>query len=254
PLEVLAHEVGGIGMGRAREEHGDHESRVAHAPALTPGHAPPKKSAREIREAVDAGGVPVGEGDLHAVVAHELDAGHADLGRDGPGVEERGPGQLMDAMGAAAGDAEVARAVGGLVALVPDDGHAVPAQPDDLDRQRHVGYFTDMSGRREALTQARRRAPITTWGEGGEALGRALDVGDQGITSFTHRFHSYPARLHPHTARRALAALALPPGARVLDPFCGSGTVLVEAVRAGLAASGLDASPLAVLVARAKTA
>jgi SAM-dependent methyltransferase len=113
-----------------------------------------------------------------------------------------------------------------------------------------------MAGRREALTQARRRVPVTAWGEPEAAarLARALDVGDDEVTSFTHRFHSYPARLHPLTARRALAALELAPGARVLDPFCGSGTVLVEAVRAGLAASGLDASPLAALVARAKTA
>jgi hypothetical protein len=113
-----------------------------------------------------------------------------------------------------------------------------------------------MAGRREALTQARRRVPVAGWGEPEAAarLARALDVGDDEVTAFTHRFHSYPARLHPLTARRALGALALAPGARVLDPFCGSGTVLVEAVRAGLAASGLDASPLAVLVARAKTA
>jgi SAM-dependent methyltransferase len=112
-----------------------------------------------------------------------------------------------------------------------------------------------MAGRREALSQQRKRAPVAAWGHAvaSARLARALDVGDDEVTSFTHRFHSYPARLHPLTARRALAALELPEKARVLDPFCGSGTVLVEAVRAGMTASGLDASPLAVLVARAKS-
>jgi DNA modification methylase len=108
------------------------------------------------------------------------------------------------------------------------------------------------SRRREALTQARTRAPIRTWGEPevARALGRALEVGEGG--GLTHGFHTYPARMHPETARRALAALGVGPGRLVVDPFCGSGTVLVEAVRAGAPAVGVDASPLAVLVARAK--
>jgi len=38
-------------------------------------------------------------------------------------------------------------------------------------------------------------------------------------------------------------------GGRVLDPFCGSGTVLVEAMALGRASYGVDASPLAVMIA-----
>jgi SAM-dependent methyltransferase len=73
--------------------------------------------------------------------------------------------------------------------------------------------------------------------------------------SFTHPFHSYPARLHPATARVLVDVVAgdAGAGAPVLDPFCGSGTVLVEAQALGLGAIGVDLNPLAVLVARAKT-
>ncbi len=39
----------------------------------------------------------------------------------------------------------------------------------------------------------------------------------------------------------------------MLDPFCGSGTVLVEAMLAGRDAIGTDLNPLAVMLARAKT-
>jgi SAM-dependent methyltransferase len=108
---------------------------------------------------------------------------------------------------------------------------------------------------RRALTQARLPARVEAWGEPRAAAGlrRALEVADADPRTFTHGFHSYAARMHPETARRVLALLELPHGAAVLDPFCGSGTVLVEAARAGLAAVGLDASPLAVLVAGAKT-
>jgi len=72
--------------------------------------------------------------------------------------------------------------------------------------------------------------------------------------SLTHPFHGYPARLHPATARVLVELVGQGArGAPVVDPFCGSGTVLVEARAAGLAAVGVDLNPLAVLVARAKT-
>ena len=59
-----------------------------------------------------------------------------------------------------------------------------------------------------------------------------------------HGFHAYPARLHPVTANRLIVGLTHR-GDRVMDPFCGSGTVLVEAQLEGRIAWGLDANPLA---------
>ncbi len=73
--------------------------------------------------------------------------------------------------------------------------------------------------------------------------------------TLTHPFHTYPARLHPATAKILVefigegAARTQP----IVDPFCGSGTVLVEARANGLRAIGSDLNPLAVLIARAKT-
>ena len=84
---------------------------------------------------------------------------------------------------------------------------------------------------------------------------RAASGDELVIESLTHPFHSYPARMHPATARElvALVAESMPARAPLLDPFCGSGTTLVEARAAGLRAIGVDVNPLAVLVARAKT-
>jgi SAM-dependent methyltransferase len=48
--------------------------------------------------------------------------------------------------------------------------------------------------------------------------------------------------------------LGVKTGAKVLDPFCGSGTLLVVAKEFGLYAYGVDASPLAVFVSQVKTA
>ncbi len=76
---------------------------------------------------------------------------------------------------------------------------------------------------------------------------------DPGLSrALTHGFHSYAGRMHPSTARTAIAGLSRP-GQRVLDPFCGSGTVLVEAMVAGRLAVGVDASPLAVLIAKVRS-
>ena len=66
----------------------------------------------------------------------------------------------------------------------------------------------------------------------------------------THGWHTYPAGLHPDAAADLLAAFPGP----VHDPFCGGGTVLVEARLAGRPASGIDLSPIACLVANARTA
>jgi hypothetical protein len=76
--------------------------------------------------------------------------------------------------------------------------------------------------------------------------------------TLTHPFHTYPARLHPATARVLVDFIGADPARTMtrgplVDPFCGSGTVLVEARAGGLRAIGVDLNPLAVLVARAKT-
>lgn len=70
--------------------------------------------------------------------------------------------------------------------------------------------------------------------------------------ALTHGFHSYAGRMHPSSARTAIAALSKP-GQRVLDPFCGSGTVLVESMADGRRAAGRDASPLAILIAKVRS-
>lgn len=67
----------------------------------------------------------------------------------------------------------------------------------------------------------------------------------------THYLFRYPAKFHP-PAVRALLDRYTSPGDLVLDPFCGSGTLLVEAGVAGRHAVGTDIDPVAVFVARAK--
>ncbi len=130
----------------------------------------------------------------------------------------------------------------------PDEGaraseHETNEAPE-LRRRRsltNVGGEVETSGDREAAS----------------ILARAIEVepnADEGAEdrAHVHGFHVYPARAHPTTVRRLIESLA-PPGGTVLDPFCGSGTVLVEAMLAGRGAIGTDLNPIAVMLARAKT-
>ncbi|PSV35335.1 DNA methyltransferase [Photobacterium sp. GB-210] len=73
--------------------------------------------------------------------------------------------------------------------------------------------------------------------------------------SYTHYIHSYPAKLIKHIPIFFLNSKILLPESKslVLDPFCGSGTVLLESLLAGHSAIGCDANPLARLIARVKT-
>ena len=70
----------------------------------------------------------------------------------------------------------------------------------------------------------------------------------------THFAHPYPAKLLRQIPYFFLNAGTLTqPGDLVLDPFCGSGTVLVEALLSGRNAVGADSNPLARLITRSKT-
>lgn len=100
---------------------------------------------------------------------------------------------------------------------------------------------------------------IETSGDADKAkiLSEAIDVvpspeEDAPDRAHVHGFHAYPARAHPDTVRRLIEAL-VPEKGTVLDPFCGSGTVLIEAMLAGRNAIGSDLNPIAVMLARAKT-
>ncbi len=70
--------------------------------------------------------------------------------------------------------------------------------------------------------------------------------------AFTHGLHPYPARMVPGVAGELIRHYSTP-GDLVYDPFCGSGTTLVEAVLGRRHASGLDLNPFAVMLSRVKT-
>ncbi|MCC6943892.1 MAG: hypothetical protein IT335_04895 [Thermomicrobiales bacterium] len=97
---------------------------------------------------------------------------------------------------------------------------------------------------------------------GGEGRGKALetlrhrddswDYAGEFTKRLTHGIHTYPAMMIPQVAARLIDRFTNE-GDVVLDPFCGSGSVLVEARVAGRNSWGIDLNPLAALIAQVKS-
>jgi hypothetical protein len=71
-------------------------------------------------------------------------------------------------------------------------------------------------------------------------------------TKHVHRLHPYLGKFIPQLVEE-LFRRHVPAGGRVLDPFAGSGTTLVQALESGLDATGVDIAAFNCLLTRVKT-
>src|SRR5438034_9589450 len=79
------------------------------------------------------------------------------------------------------------------------------------------------------------------------------DLPERERTKHVHRLHPYLGKFVPQLVEILLDRY-LPAGGRVLDPFAGSGTTLVQALESGLDAAGGDIAAFNCLLMRVKTA
>ncbi|HEX4139520.1 MAG TPA: DNA methyltransferase [Candidatus Methylacidiphilales bacterium] len=68
-----------------------------------------------------------------------------------------------------------------------------------------------------------------------------------------HSWYRFVLSFPPHLVRKYLDTFHVTAGDLVFDPFCGTGTTLVEAKKCGFASCGCDAHPFTQLVSRVKT-
>ena len=73
-----------------------------------------------------------------------------------------------------------------------------------------------------------------------------------GVDRATHLLHPYPAKVLLNIPLFFLRCKQFGPPGHLLDPFCGSGTVLVEGAFNGWRVSGADSNPLARLITKVK--
>src|SRR6186713_1018452 len=79
------------------------------------------------------------------------------------------------------------------------------------------------------------------------------DLPERERTKHVHRLHPYLGKFVPQLVE-VLLDRYVEPGGRVLDPFAGSGTTLVQALESGHDATGVDVAPFNALLMRVKTA
>jgi len=136
----------------------------------------------------------------------------------------------------------------GRVTKVGDDLE-VTASPKGMREARRLAFCAGIrpkSGRSEKTWQALL--------ENGDALRIAKTARKSKDPKYvTHGIHPYKGKFYPQLAKALMNISGTQPGATVLDPFCGSGTVLLEASLSGLDSIGFDINPVAVATAQAKT-
>ncbi|MGA2409777.1 MAG: DNA methyltransferase [Candidatus Binataceae bacterium] len=67
-----------------------------------------------------------------------------------------------------------------------------------------------------------------------------------------HDWYRFVLSFPPHLVRTYLERFGLGAGRRVLDPFCGTGTTIVECKKLGIPSVGLERNPMAYFASRVK--
>ena len=83
---------------------------------------------------------------------------------------------------------------------------------------------------------------------GANADQNKLSQEDRGV----HEWYRFVLSFPPHLVREYLARFDVHEQSRVLDPFCGTGTTIVEAKKLGIPSLGLEGNPLARYAAQVK--
>ena len=67
-----------------------------------------------------------------------------------------------------------------------------------------------------------------------------------------HNWYRFVLSFPPHLVRKYLNRFGVAPGACVLDPFCGTGTTLVECRKLGVASVGLEPNHMTYMASQVK--
>lgn len=121
------------------------------------------------------------------------------------------------------------------------DGIELVGREDDGPVERLTYFSTAVNGRiaTETLQSKLERAA---------RAGRTR----QATRYSVHGLHEYKGKFNPQVAKALLNIFRVRRGGRVLDPFCGSGTTLVECAHTEVFGYGIDINPFAVFLANAK--
>jgi tRNA G10 N-methylase Trm11 len=135
---------------------------------------------------------------------------------------------------------EACAVLGGGISV--DAAGDVSALGDDLAAARKLTYFSS--------AKAGRKSVQTFQSELERSAGQGARR--QSTRYSAHGLHEYRGKFNPQVCSALINILGINSNDKLLDPFCGSGTTIVEAAHRGVSAVGTDLNPLAVFIANAK--
>ena len=138
----------------------------------------------------------------------------------------------------------------GLIPKASENGHGLQVSVDDLER-----YYESRNGHRESKFK-RELGHDLNWHLSFE------QYKESETTKHVHRLHPYKGKFIPQLVEYFIDAhvdefkteACFQPGDIVLDPFCGSGTTLVQANELGMYAVGVDVSLFNAMISNLKLA
>ncbi len=136
---------------------------------------------------------------------------------------------------------EIASLFGNPAVQMALDGVDVACDPDDESISR-LTYFSRAANGPQSVRTAQSLL------EHSARLGRNRQVTRYSV----HGLHEYKGKFNPQVAKALLNMFRIKRRQNVLDPFCGSGTTLVECTHLGARSYGIDVNPFAVFLANAK--
>lgn len=143
----------------------------------------------------------------------------------------------------------------GAGAVEQDGGLRLQHATGDVNRARRLTYFKGVRTAHAIIVPDQTKLEAS-----GNGNGSSWDYEQHPVPSLhrqvtrysAHGLHEYRGKFNPQVVRAVGNLLGLEEGQWVLDPFCGSGTTLLEAAHIGWNAIGTDLNPLGVLIANAK--
>lgn len=134
-------------------------------------------------------------------------------------------------------------------------GLTMPLESEHSEQVRRLTYFKGININEKLIVpeQARLEASINSNGNSWRPEVEPMPALRRQSTRYSaHGLHEYRGKFNPQVVRAIGNLLDLGDKSAILDPFCGSGTTLLESAHIGWNCGGLDINPLGILIANTK--
>ena len=125
-----------------------------------------------------------------------------------------------------------------------DKDQVIVCNPQNIDNASRLVFFSEIDYKGRIIPTKQKLIETT----------ERKNFKRQNTRYSVHGLHEYKGKFNPQIVKVLFNIFSVDENSLVLDPFCGSGTSLVEAALNNITAKGTDINPLAVFIANTKIA